>query len=427
MKSCGAKEFFGTEGAVALLTWFESMKSVFHISKFPAEPKSNSHLEAFKKLLMEEYSPDDEIQRLESQDGRRVNPYIHGLALEIKENVTSSKPATIQGAVSMANRLTTDEIKDKIFNKKENTRDKKDRMISPRIEAGMTGTKDRCAKCNFHHSGGNRPNPVLAIEGNRKQRNNENQPHGRSFALGTAEAQQDPNIMTGTFSLNDHFATVLSDYGDDYSFISTDFFPLINIKPSVICPGYKIEIANGLKIETNKIVRGCRLELEGHTFIINLIPFEHDSFDMIVEIDLLSKLKAKIVCYGKIVQIPLSREILEVHGERPEGKLKQLKNMKADELKLEDIPVVYLVPEAMPIAKSPYRLAPTEMQELSKQLKELKDKGFIRPSSSPWEALVLFVKKKDGSFYYYSEDQYAVSIKEDMAYPCLHSPKTTEE
>ncbi|GJR25238.1 putative reverse transcriptase domain-containing protein [Tanacetum coccineum] len=57
-----------------------------------------------------------------------------------------------------------------------------------------------------------------------------------------------------------------------------------------------------------------------------------------------------------------------------------------------------LIPGAMPVAKSPYRLAPTEMQELSNQLKELKDKGFIRPSSSPWGALVLFVKKTDGSF-----------------------------
>ncbi|KAJ9544962.1 hypothetical protein OSB04_024669 [Centaurea solstitialis] len=57
-----------------------------------------------------------------------------------------------------------------------------------------------------------------------------------------------------------------------------------------------------------------------------------------------------------------------------------------------------LIPGAGPIAKSPYRLAPFEMQELSSQLQELLDKGFIRPSSSPWGAPVLFVKKKDGSF-----------------------------
>ncbi|GJS95366.1 putative reverse transcriptase domain-containing protein [Tanacetum coccineum] len=57
-----------------------------------------------------------------------------------------------------------------------------------------------------------------------------------------------------------------------------------------------------------------------------------------------------------------------------------------------------LVPGAAPVARAPYRLAPSEMKELSKQLKELSDKGFIRPSSSPWGAPVLFVKKKDGSF-----------------------------
>ncbi|GJX96001.1 putative reverse transcriptase domain-containing protein [Tanacetum coccineum] len=95
---------------------------------------------------------------------------------------------------------------------------------------------------------------------------------------------------------------------------------------------------------------------------------------------------------------------------------------KADEKRLEDIPVVKefpdvfpenlpgippvrqvefqidLIPRAAPVARTPYRLAPSEMQELSNQLQELTDRGFIRPSTSPWGAPVLFVKKKDGSF-----------------------------
>ncbi|GKB69048.1 putative reverse transcriptase domain-containing protein, partial [Tanacetum coccineum] len=226
--------------------------------------------------------------------------------------------------------------------------------------------------------GGNHPHLMLAIEGNPNPRNNRNRAQGRAFSLGVAEAPQDPNIMTGTFSLNDHFTTVLFDFGADYSFISTNFLPLINMKPSVKRIGYEIEIDSGLKVVTNMIVRGCRLELEGHTFIIDLIPFGHGSFDVIIGMDWLSKLRAKIVCLEKIVQIPLSNgENLVVHGELPEGNLKQL---------------------AMPVAKSPYRLAPTEMQELSNQLKKLQDKGFIRPSSSPWGAPVLFVKKKDGPF-----------------------------
>ncbi|GKE69981.1 putative reverse transcriptase domain-containing protein, partial [Tanacetum coccineum] len=143
------------------------------------------------------------------------------------------------------------------------------------------------------------------------------------------------------------------------------------------------------------------LELEGHTFIIDLIPFCHGSFDVIVGMNWLSKLRAKIVCFEKIVQIPLSNgENLEVRGERPEGNLKQLKTMKVNEPKLEDIPVVRefpavfleylsglppsrevefridLISGAMLVAKSPYRLAPTEMQELSNQLKELQDKDY---------------------------------------------------
>ncbi|GJU48650.1 putative reverse transcriptase domain-containing protein, partial [Tanacetum coccineum] len=183
----------------------------------------------------------------------------------------------------------------------------------------------------------NRPNPVLTIKGNHDQGNNGNQARDCAFDIGTAEAQQDPNVMT--------------------------------------------------------------------------------------RMDWLSKLKAKIVCFEKILQILLSnREILEVHGERLEGNLKQLKTVKVIELKLEDIPVVHnfpsmfpedlsslppsrevefridLIPRAMLVAKSPYHLAPIEIHELSNQLMELQDKGFIRPSSLPWGALVLFVKKKDGSF-----------------------------
>ncbi|GJY45372.1 putative reverse transcriptase domain-containing protein [Tanacetum coccineum] len=125
----------------------------------------------------------------------------------------------------------------------------------------------------------------------------------------------------------------------------------------------------------------------------------NSAFD--IGMDWLSKLRAKIVCFEKIVQIPLSNgEILEVHVERPEGNLKQLKSIKVDGHKLKDIPVVRnfpgvfpedlsglppprelefridLIPGAMPVAKSPYRLALTEMQELSNQLKELQDKDY---------------------------------------------------
>ncbi|GJV38174.1 putative reverse transcriptase domain-containing protein [Tanacetum coccineum] len=108
--------------------------------------------------------------------------------------------------------------------------------------------------------------------------------------------------------------------------------------------------------------------------------------------DWLSHNKAVIVCHEKVVEIPLvDGEILRVHGERVEESTKALKNAKVDEPKISDISVV------REFVESPYRLMPSEMQELSERLKELQDKGFIRTSHSPWGAPVLFIKKKDGS------------------------------
>ena len=92
---------------------------------------------------------------------------------------------------------------------------------------------------------------------------------------------------------------------------------------------------------------------------------------------------------GKTIQdVPVVRDYPEVFPEELPG----LPPVRQIEFRID------LVPGANPIAKSPYRLAPSEMQELSKQLQELFDKGFICPSFSPWGAPVLFVKKKDGSF-----------------------------
>ncbi|GJX46196.1 putative reverse transcriptase domain-containing protein [Tanacetum coccineum] len=138
--------------------------------------------------------------------------------------------------------------------------------------------------------------------------------------------------------------------------------------------------------------------------------------------DWLSKNKVVIVCHEKVGEIPLEGGgILRVQGEHTLGVAKALMNAKVNEPKLSEILVVRdfvdvfpedlsglplqrqvefridLVPGATPIVKSPYRLAPSEMQELSGQLKKLQDKGF-KPSHSPWGAPVLFVKKKDGSF-----------------------------
>ncbi|GJZ47223.1 putative nucleotidyltransferase, ribonuclease H [Tanacetum coccineum] len=184
-----------------------------------------------------------------------------------------------------------------------------------------------------------------------------------------------------------------------------------------------IEVANGKKEEVDRIFCGCRLELGDSIFPIDLIPLGQGSFDVIVGMDWLSNQKAVIVCHEKIVRIPVEEgKVLYVQGERNVGKTKTLMSTKANEPTLSDIPIVRdfkdvflddlsglppqrqvefridLILGVTRIAKSPYQVAPSEMQELSEQLQELQDKGFIRPSHSPWGASVLFVKKKDGSF-----------------------------
>ena len=172
------------------------------------------------------------------------------------------------------------------------------------------------------------------------------------------------------------------------------------------------------------------------------MPVELGSFDIIIGIDWLSKYRARINCDEKVVHLPYNGETLIIRGERSGTRLSiisciktekyikkgcfaflaHITEKKSEEKRLEDVPIVRefpevfpedlpglpparqvefhidLVPEAAPVARAPYRLAPSEMQELSNQLQELLDKGFIRPSSSPWGAPILFVKKKDGSF-----------------------------
>ncbi|GKA72169.1 putative reverse transcriptase domain-containing protein [Tanacetum coccineum] len=129
----------------------------------------------------------------------------------------------------------------------------------------------------------NRPNQVAANNGGQGRRNQGNQTRGRAFMLGAEEARQDPNIVTGTFTLNNHFATTLFDSSADYSFVSTTLIPLLGLEPSELGFKYLIEIASGQLVEIDKVIKGYKLEIEGHVFDIDLIPFGYGSFDVIID------------------------------------------------------------------------------------------------------------------------------------------------
>ncbi|GJZ32758.1 putative reverse transcriptase domain-containing protein [Tanacetum coccineum] len=148
-------------------------------------------------------------------------------------------------------------------------------------------------------------------------------------------------------------------------------------------------MADGNLVSTNIVIQGATLTLLNQTFEIDLMPIKLGSFDVIIIMDWLSKYHARIICDEKVIHIPINGETLII---RDDQNLPGLPSVRQVEFQID------LIPGTTPVARAPYRLAPSEMQELSNQLQELSDRGFIRPSTSPWGAPVLFVKKKDGSF-----------------------------
>ncbi|GKC70651.1 putative reverse transcriptase domain-containing protein [Tanacetum coccineum] len=241
---------------------------------------------------------------------------------------------------------------------------------------------------------------------------------GNAEKRGNASGNPDSNVVTGTFLLNNHYASILFDTGADRSFISTAFSSLIDIVPTPLDNSYDVELADGKIVGIDTIIRGCTLNFLDHPFNIDLMPVELGSFDVIIGMDWLRRCHAVIVCDEKLVQVPYGNETLTFYGNessnRKESRLTVISCSKAREYMVkgfQDLPglpparpvefQIDLIPGAAPVARAPYRLAPSEMKESLEQLQELSDKGFIRPSSSPWGAPVLFVKKKDGSFRMY--------------------------
>nr|GEY39401.1 putative reverse transcriptase domain-containing protein [Tanacetum cinerariifolium] len=364
--ACNPKEYKEKGGAIALTRWIEKMENVINNSgcaenqkvKYAASSFINKALtwwntqvqergrEAaigmswadFKALLVEEFCPSNEMKKLESEfwNHKMVGanhvgytdrfPELAKLVTHLVTHESSrikrilNDEAVIYGTLTKGNekRKGVEELSKQGGGRNDNKRAK----VAP-INAVRGGYEPgTCYECESRKHYQNTcpklnlsPGQVrnrLTIEGNRNSRNNRNQLKGRAFNVNAVGALQDPNVVVGTFSLNHHYATVLFDSGADFSFISTSFAPLLNVKSSFVNPGYLIEVANG-----------------------------HGSFDVIVGMDWLFEYKAEIVCHKKVVRIPLeSGEILIVQEEHTPGISKALSNVKVDEPKLSDIFIV---------------------------------------------------------------------------------------
>ncbi|GKB21928.1 reverse transcriptase domain-containing protein [Tanacetum coccineum] len=185
------------------------------------------------------------------------------------------------------------------------------------------GSKPLCPKCNYHHDGPCAPkchkcnrvghlardcrSPANTNASNNQRGTgavgNGNAPK-KVYAVGRAGKNPDSNVVTGTFLLNNRYASVLFDTSTDRSFVSTAFSFHIDITPSTLDHYYDVELADGKMIWLNAIIRGCTLNFLNHPFNIDLMPIELGCLDVIIGMDWLAKYQAVIVCAEKIVRIP---------------------------------------------------------------------------------------------------------------------------
>ncbi|GJY17080.1 putative reverse transcriptase domain-containing protein [Tanacetum coccineum] len=449
---CQPLNFKGTEGVVGLIRWFEKMETIFHISNCPEKYQlmaevycpsyeiqkmeselwnltvKNNDLAAYTQRFQELTML---CTKMVPEEEDRVKKFIGGLLDNIQGNVIAVEPTRLQDAVRIANNLMDQKLKGYAVKKAKNKRkfdnsqkDNRGQQLPFKRQnvggqnvarAYMDGNNERRVyngplplynKCKFHHEG-----PCTMRRG-KCNKNGIGEGRGKAYVLGGGDANLDYNVVTGMFLLNNHYASILYDSGADRSFVSTTFSTLLDIILDTLDVSYAVELVDKRIFETNTILRGCTLGLLSHLFNIDLMLVELGSFDVIIGMDWLANHHAVIVCDEKIMLIPYGNEVLIVQVMRKETKDKSGEKRLEDVPTVRDFPKVFpkdlsglpptrqvefqidLVPGAAPVLRTPYRLTPSKVKELSTQLQERSDKGFIRPSSSPWEPRSCLSKRK---------------------------------
>nr|GEY01534.1 hypothetical protein [Tanacetum cinerariifolium] len=295
-----------------------------------------------KKKMSDKYCPRGEIKKLKElvllcvrmfpEVSDKIERYVGGLPEVIHGSVVASRPKTMQEAIEMANELMDKrnntwaecqaENKRKFDDTLRNNPTNSNNRTRGRIRQGLhceiwsttnvntannqrgngMGQKPTCYECG---SQGHFRKDCL------KFKNNNHGTQGgkvtaptKVYAIGRAGTNPNSNVITGTFLLNNFYASILFDIGFDRSFMSTAFSSQIAITPTTLDHYYDVELADGRIIRLNSILRGWTLNFLNHPFNIDLMPVELGSFDAIIGMDWLAKYHAVIVCVEKIVRIP---------------------------------------------------------------------------------------------------------------------------
>ncbi|GKA63182.1 putative reverse transcriptase domain-containing protein [Tanacetum coccineum] len=370
LMACNPKEYDRKGGVIALTQWIEKIESIFNNSgcaknqrvKFAASSFMNKALtwwntqvqakgrEAaigmswadFKVLLVEEFCPSKEMEKLENEF------WNHKMALEIRGMLRATQPTIIHSEILRAGILIDEAVICGTLTKGNEKRKGVEETSKPggswkdnkkaKVGTGFVviaplrnkfvSPYPKCAKCYSYHS----ENGPCRLCYNCQKLGHFAKDYRETF-------KQVAPVNAVRMGYNQRVC---------YECGSPDY--LLNTCPKMHqAPGHAgnllalegNQVEDGKKVEVNRIIRDCKLELRNSLFIIDLVPLGHGSFDVIVGMNWLSKNKAVIVCHEKVVEMPLEGgRILRVQGERTLGVAKALMNAKVDEPKLSEIPVV---------------------------------------------------------------------------------------
>ncbi|KAI3708785.1 hypothetical protein L2E82_38236 [Cichorium intybus] len=300
------------------------------------------------------------------------------------------------------------------------------RLNYPQLKSGVYSERPRDDQVGKKEESKNRGRPVAS----------------RAFQMTVEESREKTDVVTGIFTLNTIPVYVIFDPGATHCFVSESLLPRLNVPLTPMDESLEVAIADGRYVWVSEHMEGCQLKIYGTTFPIDLKPMTTNEFGVIVGMDWLATNYVNVDCRNKsITVLSPEGEWMKIQGERPRLRMpvisfaqarsciskggmsylayvsvaQPIKVGVANVNVVNEFPDVFpdelpglppdrqveftieLIPGATPVSRAPYRLAPSEMVELRKQLEELLDRGFIRPSTSPWGAPILFVKKKDGS------------------------------